>query len=455
MIQIRGRGGLSARGLLLAPDELIVDSFAGGGGASLGIFLGVGRHPDIAINHDAWALAMHRANHPNTTHFTENIWAVDPTAVTRGRRVGLLWLSPDCTHHARAKGGMPLSNKRRGLAWVAVRWAANSATKPRVIVLENVREFEDWHVVCRKTGRPVPAKKGRTFRAFVRKLERMGYVVDWRVLTMDAYGLPTIRERLFLVARCDGLPIRWPAPTHGDPRAGYAPPVAFGPLVDSAVPARSIFGRPTPLVPATQRRIVRGLEREVLGASVPYVLRTDTAGRPVLAFLAKHYTERKPTDVNASSLTDPIGTITTTDHHSLVEVHLGTTGSADVAALVAQYGRARDAMGDLSAPAPIVPAGSDSMPVMVTVHGRRYAITDIRTRPLTARELARGQGFPDGYVLEAGIDATGAHVRLSPTRQKGMIGNSVCPLAAAAVVRAQFASPGQWHHGQHAGGAAA
>jgi len=191
--------------------EIIVDNFAGGGGASTGIEMATGRSVDIAINHDPAAIAMHRANHPDTEHYCESVWDVDPREVTRGRPVGLCWLSPDCTHFSKAKGGKPRKKKIRGLAWVALRWAAT--VRPRVIMLENVEEFTTWGPLD-KDGYPDPKQKGRTFRTFVNALRRQGYQVDWRELRACDYGAPTIRKRLFLIARCDGRPIVWPEPTY-------------------------------------------------------------------------------------------------------------------------------------------------------------------------------------------------------------------------------------------------
>lgn len=194
--------------------EIIVDNFAGGGGASTGIELATGRSVDVAINHDPAAIAMHRANHPETEHYCESVWDIDPKEVVKERSVGLVWLSPDCKHFSKAKGGKPVEKGIRGLAWVAVRWAAT--VRPRVIMLENVEEFKTWGPLM-KDGYPDPDRKGHTFNSFVNALKRQGYKVEHRELRACDYGAPTIRKRLFLVARCDGKPIVWPKPTHGAP----------------------------------------------------------------------------------------------------------------------------------------------------------------------------------------------------------------------------------------------
>jgi DNA (cytosine-5)-methyltransferase 1 len=244
--------------LRLALDEMIVDNFAGGGGASTGIFEATGRHPDIAINHDPEALAMHAKNHPQTAHFCEDVWSVDPQEVTRGRKVGLAWFSPDCKHFSRAKGGKPVEKRIRGLAWVAARWA--EAVRPRVILLENVREFADWGPLL-EDGTPDPARKGLTFRRFTGRLRNLGYTWDVRVLKACDFGAPTTRERLFLVARCDGEPIVWPEPTHGPGRAPYR---TAAECIDWDLPVPSIFGRKRELAENTQRRIAAGIVRHVL-----------------------------------------------------------------------------------------------------------------------------------------------------------------------------------------------
>lgn len=258
-------------------DGLIIDSFAGGGGASLGIAWATGRAPDVAINHNADALAMHAANHPSTVHLTEDVWKVNPRAATKGRRVGLLWLSPDCKHFSRAKGGKPVEKKIRSLAWVAVKWAAE--VKPNIIILENVREFADWGPLIE--GRPCPDRKGLTFRRFIGRLRNLGYSkIEYRNLNAADYGAPTHRRRLFVVARRDSRPIVWPEPTHGDPTKLDATPL-FGRLkpwrtaaecIDWDVPCPSIFDRKRPLKDATLRRIAEGVRRYVLGSAKPFIL---------------------------------------------------------------------------------------------------------------------------------------------------------------------------------------
>jgi DNA (cytosine-5)-methyltransferase 1 len=294
--------------------ELIVDNFAGGGGASLGIRRATGRGPHLAINHDAAAIAMHKANHPETRHMLADVWSVDPKRSTKGRPVGLLWASPDCRHFSRAKGGKPVKKSVRSLAFVVVKWARE--VKPRVIILENVREFAGWgpltavlecgacgerttaaeakpsgeRVRCpscdslrlQPTGDelPDPKRKGLTFRRWVGRLRALGYKVEWKVLDAADYGAPTHRRRLFLVARCDGKFINWPEPSHGDPtKLDDAPLLAklepwrtAAECIDWALPCPSIFDRKKPLAEKTMRRIALGFKRYVLEAVKPFIV---------------------------------------------------------------------------------------------------------------------------------------------------------------------------------------
>lgn len=285
----------------LAADELLVDLFAGGGGASVGIEMATGRQVDIAINHDAAAVSMHKANHPETHHFVQDVYSVDPKAACHGRPVGLLWASPDCTDHSKAKGSAPIRTKaRRALAWVILKWAGQ--VRPRVIILENVEEFQDWGPLIGTPGnyRRDPKRKGKTFRRWVRCLRDMGYEVDWKELRACHYGAPTIRKRLFVVARCDGEPIHWPEKTHGPKRAN--PYRSAASCIDWTEPMCSIFATPEearewaqthdrgtprrPLAEATMRRIARGVVKFVLDNPEPFIVGVggrmgQSAERPV------------------------------------------------------------------------------------------------------------------------------------------------------------------------------
>lgn len=276
---------------MLLDDEIIVDNFAGGGGASLGIEMALNRPVDIAINHDADAIGMHEANHPMTRHYCESVWDVDPVKVCNGRKVGLAWFSPDCKHFSKAKGKSPVEKNIRGLAWVAVRWAGT--VKPRIIMLENVEEFVTWgplrqmrdedgtpmvHPDGRKMMEPCPLRRGMTFKSFVRALKKRGYAVEWREMRACDYGAPTIRKRLFMIARCDGQPIIWPKPTHGKAGSGLLPYRTAAECIDWSIHGKSIFERVRPLKENTMRRIAKGIKRFVIDAANPFIVTLNHSG---------------------------------------------------------------------------------------------------------------------------------------------------------------------------------
>lgn len=309
--------------------ELIVDNFAGGGGASTGIEMATGYSVDIAINHDPEAIKMHKANHPNTKHYCENVWSVDPVKACNGHPVGLAWFSPDCKHFSKAKGGKPKDKNIRGLAWVACRWAG--LVRPRVIMLENVEEFKTWGPLNRG-HHPIKAKQGKTFEKFVQQLNDLGYTVEFKELIAADYGAPTMRKRFFLIARCDGKPIVWPEPTHApadseEVKAGLKKPyVGAYTQLDFSLPCPSIFDTSEeikekygiravrPLAPKTMERIARGLKKFVLDNPEPFIIQCNHGG------------ERRPNDIR-----DPMPTITGKHGYGIVEpymVQIGQTGFA-------------------------------------------------------------------------------------------------------------------------------
>ncbi|WP_336982435.1 DNA cytosine methyltransferase [Acinetobacter modestus] len=300
----------------LLPHELIIDNFAGGGGTSTGLEQAFGRPVDIAINHDPKALAMHRANHPETKHYCESVWDIDPIEVTGNQPVGLVWLSPDCKHFSKAKGGKPVEKKIRGLAWVALRWAAK--TRPRIIMLENVEEFKTWGDLG-PDGRPCPKKKGRTFNCFVNALKRQGYNVDWKELRACDFGSPTIRKRFFLIARRDGLSIKWPQPTHADPESKAVKTGKLKPwrtaaeCIDWSIPCPSIFERKNPLADATCKRIATGIMRYVVNNPNPFIVKSNHT--------ASYYNCFRGQQIN-----EPLQTITSAPGFSLVVPFLAGAG---------------------------------------------------------------------------------------------------------------------------------
>lgn len=324
-------------------DEIIVDSFAGGGGASTGIELATGRPVTIAINHDPDAILMHKTNHPYTEHYQASVWDVDPREVCQGRPVGLLWASPDCKHFSKAKGGKPVDKNIRGLAWIVLRWAGTVA--PRVIMLENVEEFQTWGPV--RKGRPVKSKAGQTFRQWLSQLEALGYAVEWRELVAADYGAPTTRKRFFLIARRDGEPIVWPEPTHApadtpEVLAGRKKPWrSAAEVIDWSLPCPSIFdtreairekyglSAQRPLRPNTMRRVIRGVDKFSIKAPDPFLVVVNHAGNfrgqdaadplqtvtakhgygvasPVMAPLTMHNNE----NATGTKITEPVNTIT-------------------------------------------------------------------------------------------------------------------------------------------------
>ncbi|WP_320726002.1 DNA cytosine methyltransferase [Enterobacter ludwigii] len=353
--------------------EIIVDNFAGGGGASTGIELATGRSVDIAINHDPNAVAMHTTNHPDTLHYCESVYEVRPKVATAGRPVALAWFSPDCRHFSKAKGAKPVEKAIRGLAWVVLRWGLD--VKPRVMKLENVEEFKTWGPLLAGEMRPDPARAGETFEAFIgmlttgisadhpalaecceflnisldsedaaRLVKGLGYDVEYRELRACDYGAPTIRKRFFMVMRCDGEPIVWPEPTHGDPKS---PAVQAGKLapwrtaaecIDWSIAAPSIFGRKKPLAENTLKRIARGIQRFVLDNPTPFIVKCN------------HTTTKGKYDCfRGQSLEEPLQTITKTHGYAIAVPHLTKfrTGATGL---------------ELTEPVPTITAGTSKRP---------------------------------------------------------------------------------------------
>ncbi|HEJ7241527.1 TPA: DNA cytosine methyltransferase [Serratia marcescens] len=336
--------------------ELMIDNFAGGGGASTGIELATGRSVDIAINHDVNAIAMHTTNHPETLHYCESVFDIDPVVATAGRPVGLAWFSPDCRHFSKAKGSAPVRKEIRGLAWIVIRWALR--TRFRCGYLENVEEFKTWGpLVADSDGneRPCSARSGETFQAFVamlsngitanhpalseccetlgieigsddhqRLIHGLGYAVDFRELRACDYGAPTIRKRFFMVMRCDSKPVVWPEPTHGDPKSLEVQSGKLKPwrtaaeCIDWSIPCPSIFERKRPLAENTLRRIARGLQRFVLDSPAPFIVKCN------------HTSSKTSYDCfRGQSLDEPLQTITKTHGYALVTPMIVGAGGSE------------------------------------------------------------------------------------------------------------------------------
>lgn len=531
--------------------ELIVDNFAGGGGTSKGIENGIDRPVDIAINHDEMAIKMHKANHPHTKHYIEDVWAVDPIEATQGQPVGLAWFSPDCKHFSKAKGGKPVDKNIRGLAWVAVKWA--KLVRPRIIILENVEEFRTWGPLkADESGNlyPDPDKKGQTFNLFVQALKKLGYEVQFRELRACDYGAPTTRKRLFMIARCDGEKIVWPEPTHGDPeqievKCGLLKPWrTAAECIDWNIPCPSIFERKKPLAENTLRRIAKGIQKFVIENPEPFIVQVNHSGEsfrgqkinePLTTITAKHgygivapvisqigqtggndrlhdiqeplttivskqehllvtpfLTQYHSYDDNvrgqqidnplltidtsnryglvtafvskyfgvetsgsiASSLEDPLHTITARQGQALVTSHLikfkgdnigqpivtplqtitaGGNHFGEVRTfLMTYYGNKDDTGQRLDEPLRTI-TSKDRFGI-VTVKGQDYQIIDIGMRMLKPRELFRAQGFPDDYIID--IDSDGNKYPVA--EQTAKCGNSVSPPVAAALVKANY-----------------
>ena len=441
--------------------ELIVDNFAGGGGASTGIEMATGYSVDIAINHDPEAIRMHKTNHPSTKHYCESVWDVDPVKVCGGHPVALAWFSPDCKHFSKAKGGKPKDKNIRGLAWVACRWAG--LVRPRVIMLENVEEFKTWGPLNR-AHRPIKKKQGVTYRKFVSQLQDLGYEVQTRELVAADYGAPTMRKRFFLIARCDGRPITWPEPTHAPVdsdavKAGRLKPYAGAyTQIDFSLPCPSIFDTSEeikqkygiravrPLAEKTMRRIARGIKKFVLDNPEPFIV-----NRKAYA-LIQYHSETAAHEVRGQGIREPIMTVDGSNRYGLVAgflskfyksgigqdlrepLHTVTTSPGHFgevrAFLVKYYGQGTGQT--VTEPLDTIPTHDRFG--LVAIKGVDYQIVDIGLRMLEPKELYGCQGFPDDYIIDH--DYSGKSYPRS--EQVKRCGNAVCPPIPAAMVRANL-----------------
>ena len=465
--------------------ELIVDNFAGGGGASTGIELATGISVDIAINHDPEAIKMHKANHPSTKHYCESVWDVDPVKACNGKPVGLAWFSPDCKHFSKAKGGKPKDKKIRGLAWVALRWAGK--VRPRVIMLENVEEFKTWGPLNRN-HKPIKSKQGVTFNKFISQLEDLGYKVEYRELVAADYGTPTMRKRFFLIARCDGRPIIWPEPTHGpvdsiQVKAGLLKPyIGAYTQLDFSLPCPSIFDSSEeikekygikavrPLAPKTMDRIARGIKKFVIDNAEPFIVQCKFDNEPqdikkplgtvttvgshllVSPSLIQYHSETTKDGVRGQEVEEPLMTVDGSNRYGLVTsflskfyktgigqdcrepLHTVTTSAGHFgevrAFLIKYYGQGTGQ--DIKEPLDTVTA-QDRFG-LVTIQGVDYQIVDIGLRMLEPKELYGCQGFPEDYIIDRDYEGK-TYPRSEQVRR---CGNAVCPPIPAALVKANL-----------------
>ena len=457
---------------------LIIDCFAGGGGASTGIEMALGRSPDYAINHDPVAVAMHAVNHPGAVHLCQNVYQVDPLDHFNRAHIGFAWFSPDCKHFSKAKGGAPVQRNIRDLAWIIPGWIERiqkSGGKVDVVAIENVEEFQTWGplLITDKGLMPDPDRKGETFKLWCRKLRSLGGRIEWRELRACDYGAPTIRKRVFILIRFDGQKIVWPEPTHGDPKSeavktGKLLPwlTAGHDVIDWSIVCPSIFDSKAeimlkhnlravrPLADATQARVARGIKRYVLDAARPFLVNlTHGAQQGVVAasMLSMKGSARRASSADeparvactgggqsavvAGALTkyygtgdgqqpcDPLHTVTTKDRFCLSQAALAAPPFGPE-----HHGRAREVAAFLR----LHGFWDEREFVTLDVEGVTLVMVDIGMRMLTPRELFNAQGFPADYEIDRDLDGN----VFSKSDQVGRAGNSVCPPLAEAIARA-------------------
>jgi len=448
----------------LRDNGLTVDLFAGGGGWTCGFERALGRNLDIALNHDPFAVTLHAMNHPRTHHICQDVWHADPAEAIRGRPVFWLHASPSCTQFSRSRRAMPAENQMREMGWRVVEWA--KVARPVVITIENVKEYLDWGPLG-SDGFPIKERRGETWRAFVQALRDLGYDIDWRLIDSADFGAPTARERLLVIARRDGIPIEWPAATHG-PSAGK-PYAEAGDHIDWSIPAPSIFTRRKPLAPATLTRILKGFQRFIAEDPSPYLAPPGTRvgdGQDradlVAAFLAQNHallpgrSARKPAStictkaagqglVTASfinvlrnnavgtPMNSPLNTLCASGGH-FAEVRVAAEEVRTAAYGVGFYSTGGGQLKDLGGPMGTITC-KDRFAI-VTIHGVPHRLVDIGFRFLQAHELWGMQGFEVGpaFARDNYITAPIANGKpLSQERQKKLIGNSVVPHVAFAI----------------------
>lgn len=428
-------------------DDLIIDCFAGGGGASVGIEMALGRQVDIAVNHDPEAIRMHTVNHPTTTHLTEDIFKVNLQKYVNGRHISLMWASPDCTSHSKAKGSQPRKKGLRILPWAVYKHA--KAIRPDVVIMENVEEIQKWGPLD-DTGHPIPERKGEDYKKFIVAMKSLGYAFDSRELVAADYGAPTTRKRWYAVFRRDGRDIVWPEPTHsryGDTLPRWEP---CGNYIEWTDMGSSIFGRKKPLAEATQARIANGIRKYIIENPHPYIVPDKDA----LSSLIQYHGEIKRGDARGQLLTEPIKTIDTSNRYGLVTafitkyyktgigqgcnepIHTITTSPGHfglVSAFLTKY-YGTGCGQKLNAPLETITTKDrfGLVNVVIEISGERYIMADIFLRMLKPEELKRMQGFPPDYIIDRDINWKPYPIK----EQVARIGNSVVPIMAQKLVEA-------------------
>ena len=475
--------------------DMLIDCFAGGGGASVGIEMELGRQVDIAVNHNPQAILMHQTNHPATLHLTEDIFKVDLQRYVKGRNVGLMWASPDCTSHSKAKGGKPREKGLRILPWAVYKHA--KAILPDVIIMENVEEIQQWGPLD-KDGYPIKERKGEDYQKFITAMKSLGYIFDSRELVAADYGAPTTRKRWYAVFRRDGREIVWPTQTHSKGGAGGLKPwVPVSTVLDFSNLGNSIFGRKKPLAKNTMNRIARGLEKFVFNNPGPFIMQIGQTGftkdrnkgidEPlstivtkqehcmISPYLIQYHSETAKSEVRGQNVAEPVMTLDTSNRYGLVAAFLtkfyktcigqelheplhtittspGHFGQVSILAVdkdqlaseadaetaqrctwVSQY--IMEYYGSSTGQSvtdPLHTIVTKDRFALITIMGNEYVLLDIFLRMLTPEELKLAQGFPADYIIDH--DYTGKPYPIK--EQVARIGNSVVPIMAQQLVSA-------------------
>lgn len=428
---------------------MIIDCFAGGGGASVGIEMALGRPVDIAVNHDVQAILMHKTNHPDTLHLTEDIFKVDLQKYVGSRHVDLMWASPDCTSHSKAKGGQPRNNGLRILPWAVYKHA--KAILPDVIIMENVEEIQDWGPLDER-GYPIKERKGEEYNRFIDKMQSLGYDFDSRELVAADYGAPTTRKRWYAIFRRDNKPIVWPEPTHNKLGInGKDMWLACGDYIDWSNLGNSIFNRKKPLADATMSRIANGYDKYVVKNPNPYIVGDNRA----YAYIIQYHSEQKSGDASGQLLTEPLKTIDTSNRYGLVTafiskfyktgigqgcdepLHTITTSPGHfglISAFLIKYYGSGGSCQTLDRPLDTITTKDrfGLVNVVTEINGEKYILKDIFLRMLKPEELKLCQGFPKDYI----IDRDYKWRKYPVSEQIKRIGNSVVPVMAKALIEA-------------------